>query len=47
MTELAKETGIAYSTIKKINSGALHYNENEIYPIRSKNSVAQRAEQVQ
>lgn len=47
MTELAKQTGMAYSTIKKINSGALHYDKDEMYPIRSKNSGMQRAEQVQ
>ena len=45
--ELAKQTGISYSTIKKINSGALHYDEDEMYPIRSKNSGMQRAERVQ
>jgi len=47
MTELAKQTGMAYSTIKKINSGALHHSEQEIYPLRNKNSAIQRAEKIQ
>lgn len=47
MTELATQTGMAYSTIKKINNGSLHHDDQEIYPLRSKNSATQRAEKVQ
>lgn len=47
MTEIAKQTGMAYSTIKKINSGALQFDENESYPLRKKSSTKVRAEQIQ
>ena len=44
MTEIAEKTGMAYSTIKKINSGALQFNENESYPLRKINSISQKAD---
>ena len=46
MTEIAEKTGMAYSTIKKINSGALQFNENESYPLRKINSISQKADVV-
>ena len=47
MTEIAKQTGMAYSTIKKINSGALQFDKNDSYPLRKKTSNRSRAEQIQ
>lgn len=47
MTEIAKQTGMAYSTIKKINSGDLQFDENDSYPLRKKSSNKSRAEQIQ
>lgn len=47
MTKVAEMTNKAYSTIKKINSGALHHNDNLEYPLRKINSVKARAKIVQ
>ena len=44
MTEIADKTGMAYSTIKKINSGALQFDENEDYPLRKINAISQKAD---
>lgn len=44
MKEIAKITNKAYSTIKKINSGNLHYNENLSYPIRKQNTQQKKAD---
>lgn len=44
MTKIAEETGMAYSTIKKINSGDLQYDKNQSYPLRKISSGEQRAE---
>lgn len=43
MTEIAEMTGMAYSTIKKINSGDLQYDSNESYPLR-KSVISKRAD---
>lgn len=43
MTEIAKQEQMAYSTIKKINSGALHKKDNLSYPLRKVNAPQQRA----
>ena len=45
MKIIAEETSMSYSTIKKINSGALHYNDKYTYPLR-KDVRAQRADKV-
>lgn len=47
MTEIAKITNKAYSTIKKINYGTLQNRNNFQYPIRKINSAKQKAIQVQ
>lgn len=47
MTEIAKQTGMSYSTIKKINSGSLQYEKSKQYPLRKKNSGLVRAELIQ
>lgn len=47
MTEIAKQTGMAYSTIKKINSGALQFDANDSYPLRKKSANESRAQQIQ
>lgn len=44
LTEIAKITGKAYSTIKKINSGALYPNLFKSYPIRKKNCQEKKAD---
>lgn len=46
MTEIAEETGMAYSTIKKINSGALQYDPSQSYPLRKESSGKQRADEI-
>ena len=46
MTEISKITNKAYSTIKKINNGQLHYNKNIDYPIRKQSSQAQQANKI-
>lgn len=46
MTEIAKETGMSYSTIKKINSGALQYDASQTYPLRKESSGEQRANEI-
>ena len=45
MKAIAEETSMSYSTIKKINSGALHHDDNTTYPLR-KDTRTQRADKV-
>lgn len=47
MTEISNIVDKSYSTIKKINSGALHYNPCMSYPIRKVNSIDSKAKEVQ
>lgn len=46
LKEIAEETGMSYSTIKKINSGALSHDNNEDYPLRKKDLKALRADKI-
>ena len=45
MTEIAKELNLGYSTVKKINSGALR-RDNIEYPLRKVNAPSQRANRI-
>lgn len=47
MKELAKQLGISYSTIKKINSGSLWKDDKIDYPLRKISSGKQRAIEIQ
>ena len=47
MKELAKQLGISYSTIKKINSGSLWKDDKTDYPLRKVSSGKQRAIEIQ
>lgn len=47
MKEIANQTGMSYSTIKKINSGALQCDKNETYPLRNSAAGEQRAKKIQ
>lgn len=47
MKELAKQLGISYSTIKKINSGSLWKDDKIDYPLRKVSSGKQRAIEIQ
>ena len=47
MKELAKQLGISYSTIKKINSGSLWKDDKTDYPLRKISSGKQRAIEIQ
>ena len=47
MKELAKQLGISYSTIKKINSGSLWKDDKTNYPLRKVSSGKQRAIEIQ
>lgn len=46
MSDIAKMLGIGYSTVKKINSGAMRHGLYPTYPIRKKNPLELRAEQI-
>lgn len=46
MTEIAEMVGMGYSTIKKINSGALQRNDSLSYPLRKESAGAQRANKI-
>lgn len=47
MKELAKQLGVSYSTIKKINSGSLWKDDKIDYPLRKISSGKQRAIEIQ
>ena len=47
MKELAKQLGISYSTIKKINSGSLWKDDKTDYPLRIISAGKQRAIEIQ
>lgn len=47
MTLISKIVNKSYSTIKKINSGALYYQNNIDYPLRKINSSKSKGQQVQ
>lgn len=46
LSDIAKQLGIEYSTVKKINAGTLRKGLYPTYPIRTKSANEQRAEQV-
>lgn len=46
LNDIAKQLGIGYSTVKKINAGTLRKGLYPTYPIRTKSANEQRAEQV-
>lgn len=46
LTKIAKQLGIGYSTVKKINAGTLRKGLYPTYPIRTKSANEQRADQV-
>lgn len=46
LSDIAKQLGIGYSTVKKINAGTLRKGLYPTYPIRTKSANEQRAEQV-
>ena len=46
MSDIAKMLGIGYSTVKKINSGAMRHGLYPSYPIRKKTPFALRADQI-
>ena len=47
LKEIVEALGLGYSTVKKINSGALHYDKNKNYPIRKLNTTQMKAKVVQ
>lgn len=44
LTDIAKQLGIGYSTVKKINQGTLRHGLYPTYPIRQKTAYEQRAD---
>lgn len=46
LADIAKQLGIGYSTVKKINAGTLRKGLYPTYPIRTKSANEQRAEKV-